>query len=85
MLKNIQSMLWLQKTTHLETCHLQTCHLQPYRCKHVLMIQKVKKFHLFKDIDDAACRQSIVKILHSYMCISLSESPNCTLQTYQNK
>ena len=67
-------MLWLQKTTHLETCHLQTCHLQPYRCKHVLMIQKVKKFHLFKDIDDAAvsfhCRQSIVKILHSYMCIN---------------
>ena len=67
-------MLWLQKKLLIwkhAICKHVICNLTDV---HVLMIQKVKKFHLFKDIDDAAvsfhCRQSIVKILHSYMCIN---------------
>ena len=63
------------KTTHLETCHLQTCHLQPSQCKHVPMVQIVRKFRRLKHIHDAIVllhwRQSIVKMLHFYICISV--------------
>ena len=69
-----------------KTTHLEICHLQPYQCKHVLMIQIVRKFSRFKHIDDGAVSlhwtHSIVEILHSYICIII---PKYVAQYLQSK